>query len=1025
MRYFRSIYFPDKTAHRVSCPSVFHPRVFHIRVSHIRVSYIRVPHIRVIHIRVSHIRVPARGTPTIHDATARAASDGAGTVAATYIVGPPLAGGLRAAGLRATVGLRAAGLRATVGLRAAGLWAVAGLRAAGLRAAGLGDGWKKLLLSLLLLTALLLFFPARAFAASQSTYVKGVTGSEPTLQLQVNLDGTTKVGYWIPVQVQVSSEGASFRGTLSVQVYSSPPGFGARITDVSPWSFEEPVMLARGTQQQIDLSVPYALSPTLPRGIIATLRDQHGKTVTSQTSPVFTLKPGDLFLGLFSDEQTGFDPLNAVSLPNQFDSPTLTALDAGSMPTGAAVLQNFDVLILDDFDSSTLSARQLLALQTWVNQGGILIEVGGADWQRTLGHLPPALLPVVVSGSATLPASTPLLPVGSEDAPQSGQKPLPSTLRTAIPISTATLRSGTAAFESETILSSGGNPLIVQARAGQGIIYYLAFDPASGPFPGWPSTGTLWRDLLFRALADRLLVSNTATMYPTGPAQWLTRGGVLQMLYPDTRLALWTIGLLLVTYLLILGPVCILLLRNKKYARWGWRVALASVVVFSLLSYGLASYERGTSLVDNSISLIQVNAGGSSAHITTYMGVFVPAGGDYRVQIPGGNTLAQPVADLLSTPDPFLSDSEPPSVITPTTQGAGDTTIALLQRGPWTFQPMVAEQDRQLPGSISASLALRNNTLVGTLRNTLPASLSDVYILLPHGFLSLGSLSAGSVLQVNATVQGGGSGPLADQIAASNGLSTPYFPYSQGGQPQGDFQRHMALLTALSGAGFSLPSCPVPCSTRAFISKQMVVAPNVIQPGTQPTNGSDPLLATGTTATLIAWASMPLDGQDHVSINGSSPQGFHDNFIEMPLNITFATPARIPPDYLSGQLIGAQGSDVQAVLPSVYSATTGNLTFEFALPATTAATNGLVITVPNRLNSATKQLSNANNVQASLYNWQSGTWDTIPSASQDTFAVSNPAAYIDPGGRVLLRVSRASASGAALILARPSLRAAG
>src|SRR5579885_3300949 len=264
MRYFRSIYFPDKTAHWVSCPSVFHPRVSHIRVFHIRVPHIRVFHIRVFHIRVFkirvphirvfHIRVPARGTPTIHDATARAASDGAGTVAATYIVGPPLAGGLRA----------------TVGLRAAGL----------------GDGWKKLLLSLLLLTALLLFFPARAFAASQSTYVKGVTGSEPTLQLQVNLDGTTKVGYWIPVQVQVSSEGASFRGTLSVQVYSSPPGFGARITDVSSWSFEEPVTLAQGAQQQIRLSVPYALSPTLPRGIIATLRDQHGKTVTSQTSPV-------------------------------------------------------------------------------------------------------------------------------------------------------------------------------------------------------------------------------------------------------------------------------------------------------------------------------------------------------------------------------------------------------------------------------------------------------------------------------------------------------------------------------------------------------------------------------------------------------------------------------------------------------------------------------------------------------------------------------------------------------------------
>lgn len=877
-------------------------------------------------------------------------------------------------------------------------------------------------LPLLLLTMLFLLFPAQAFAAIQDTHGQGMTGSGPTLQLQVNLDGTTKVGYWIPVQAQLSNDGVSFHGTLSVQVYSGPPGFGARITDVSSSSFALPVTLAHGAQQQVNLSVPFALSPALPRGIIATLRDQQGKTVTSQTSPVFTLKPGDLFFGLLSDEQTGFDPLNAVSLPNQFDSLTLTALDASSMPTAVTVLQNFDVLILDDFQSSTLSAAQLLALQTWVNQGGILIEIGGANWQRTLGLLPPALLPVVVNGSATLPAGTRLLPVGADDTQQGGQK-LSTTLQTAIPISSATLRTGTTAFDSETILSANGNPLMVQARAGQGSIYYLAYDPASGPFPGWPSTGTLWRDLLFRALADRLLIPNTATLYPTGPAQLLTRGGVLQMLYPDARLALWTIGLLLVTYLLILGPVCILLLRNKKYRHWGWRVALGSVVVFSLLSYGLASYERGTSLVDNSISIVQLNAGGSSAHITTYMGVFVPGAGDYRVQIPG-KALAQPVANLLSTSAPFLSDSDPPSVITPATQGIAATTITLLQREPWTFQPIVAEQDRQLPGTLSASLTLRNNTLVGTLRNTLPTSLSDVYILLPHGFVSLGNLSAASASQVNAALQGGSSSLLANQLAASNGLSTPFFPYSQGGQPQGDFQRHMALLSALSGADFSLLSCPAPCNPKAFIGKQTVVTPNVIAPATQPTNGSDPLLATGTPATLIAWASTPLDGQDQVSINGDSPQGFHDNFIEMPLNISFATPSRIPPDYLTGQLIDAQGNDVQAVLPSVYSATTGNLTFEFALPTGIHATgNSLVLTVPNRLNSST--LSNANTVQASLYNWQSGTWDTLPSASQNTFVVTNAAAYIDPGGRILLRVSRQSTSTAALILARPSLRLGG
>ena len=865
----------------------------------------------------------------------------------------------------------------------------------------------------LLLIGFLLLLVGQSSVAFAST---GLTGSEPTLNLQIDLDGTTKVGYWLPVQAQLGNAGASFRGTLVVRTYSGPPRSAGRITALSSWSFEEPVSLPHGAQQQINLSVPYTLSPSDPQGVVAMLLDQRGKTIATQTQTVFTLKPGDLFVGILSDQQSGFDPLSIVSLPNQFDSLTLTNLDASTMPTSAAVLQNFDVLILDDFNTSTLSASQRIALQTWINDGGVLIDVGGPDWQRTLGTLPPALLPVTVDGSSTLPAGTPLIPVGSDDAQASGQKPAPTALQTSIPISTATLRSGqNATFDRESILSSGDTPLIVQAREGQGVIYYLAFDPAREPFSGWQSTSTLWHDLFFRALADRLLISNAAPTYATGPAQLLARGGIMQMLYPDARLALWTIGLLLACYLLVLGPVCYLLMRRNKRSNWGWRVMLGSIVVFSLLSYGLASYERGTSLVNNSISIIQLNQGSSSAHITTYMGVFVPNAGDYRVQIPG-NVLAQPVSNLLTSSRAFLANNDPPTIITPQSQ---DTTITLSQNEPWTFQPIVAEQDRQLAGGITANLALRNNALVGTISNTLKTSLSDVYVLLPLGFIAIGSLPAGATQQINIPVQSAASSnTLADAIAKSGGLSASYFPYAQGGQPQSDFQRHIALLSALSGIGFDVLPCAGMCS-HPLINKQVLVTPQGAPSGTLPQSGNDPLLATGTTATLIGWADTPLDGQDAVSINGSSPQGFHDNLIEMPLDITLATPSRIPPDYLPGQLIDAQGSDVQTVQPSVYTTATGNLTFEFTLPNDSPSPAGLTITIPNRLSSTL--LSNTNNAQASLYNWRSATWDALSPASQNTFTVANAAAYIDPGGRILVRVANQGASSAKLVLARPSL----
>ena len=77
------------------------------------------------------------------------------------------------------------------------------------------------------------------------------------------------------------------------------------------------------------------------------------------------------------------------------------------MPDMAEVLDNFDVIVLDNFNISTLNHAQLNALQTWINRGGSFIVIGGSDWQRTLGSLPPQLLPVNVQGTGYAATSNP------------------------------------------------------------------------------------------------------------------------------------------------------------------------------------------------------------------------------------------------------------------------------------------------------------------------------------------------------------------------------------------------------------------------------------------------------------------------------------------------------------------------------------------------------------------------------------------------------------------------------------------
>jgi hypothetical protein len=779
--------------------------------------------------------------------------------------------------------------------------------------------------------------------------------------------------------------------------------------------------LPHGAQKQVSIYVPFYESPSVPRGIIVTLSDNKGKVIATQTAAPFTLDPGSLLIGVLSDETAqgaGFSPLSAASLPDPTRSIEIAGLDANTLPDIAEVLGNFDVIVLDDFNTNALNARQLAALQTWINQGGSLIEIGGSQWQRTLSVLPPQLLPVVINGATTLPAGTELLTAGGPTIAEIGQQPAPGTLKKSITISAATLPGRDDARQKafsnlETVLASGNTPLIVQAHQGQGIICYLAFDPTSEPLVNWPGTIALWKGLLLRALGDQALIPDTIPRYNNGPGQTILRGGVWQILQPSTIFPVWELVCLLLGYIILIGPVRLLIVKKLKRPTWIWRIILGGVVVFSLLTYGLAYYQKGTTV--NSISIIQLNQGGQLAHMTTFYSVLIPNRGDFQLQIPA-RSLVQPITDASFQSDNRLSSSDyHPSF----TVGRDETSVFLPDAGSWALHPLVSEGDQKLQGGLSSHLALRNGSLVGTVTNTLDTSLSDVYILMPHNFAYIGSLPAGQTQQVNVSVHSStpnSSSTLADQIAGNSHLPVPYFPYAGGSQPRNDFQRHLAILSALSGEGYSYTNCNGPCSTHAIISEHLITTPPYGLK-VSPMDGSDTLLIAGAPATLIGWANQAVDATNDVTINGASPGGTHYNLIQVPLNIDFAGP--LPPGLISGQVVNTQGNEVQIIAPNVYSMNTGKITFEFRLPNMDALQiNSITIREPFIGQLAVSMGSN--HVQVRLYNWNTSSWDTI-ALNDNAFTTTNFRAYTSLNGNVLLQVVNQNASPGALLFVKPSL----
>jgi hypothetical protein len=845
-----------------------------------------------------------------------------------------------------------------------------------------------------------------------------------TLNVTIGFDPTTynmyRIGKWTPIHVTIVNHASAFKGMLAVnaEAGSQDP---SNVSYRSPWKFERAISLPGHSQQAITLYVPFYYDDSLTPGVAVNVLNTLGKVVARQSvSSQFEIRPGDLLIGVLSDQYSQVTSFDVSDLPDQTPV-TVVHLDAHTLPTTTATLDNFDILIIDDFASKQLHADQKLALETWINRGGILIESGGAQWQRTIGSLPASVVPIAVAGSATLPGGTQLLAASDPIVQVSDQEVLTTPITAPIAINIVNPRTSNSFSPAQIAMTTNSLPLYVQAQEGQGVIGYVAIDLLDANLNNWEGLYGLWRNVLTYALGDQTLISGTIESYPEGPGDLLTHAGLLNMIEPSTPPGPFIILTLLMLYAIILGPVRFLVSRRSKHPHlWSWRIFTASVVICSLFAYTLAIYQRNASITDNSISLLQINQGGNSAYATTYAGIFVPTEGNFSLNTPGEN-LVQPIANQFQVNNnAILSKGNQAANIA---IRSDKTTLDLPGLPSWTLHYTATEQDLQFHGSLTTNLSINQNKITGTISNTLDTGLSDLYLLMPNMFVPIGHIAAGETLQINTRIYGTSpqSGKtLADQIAEYNELPVGYFPYTNHSQPQTEQQRHVALLSALEGAGLTFQPCQGSCKTYGISNKGTMFITGGRVPNPSMTT-YEPLLLNNTPATLIGWTDQALTS--NVTINGWQPIGHQESFFQMPVNLNFANATSIPPNLLQGQVVDLESYDAELTLTGIYTMSEGNITFALTMPDVNhPLTRGVTINEPdlwaNPFGPGTPV--NTSHLHAQLYNWLTATWDTV-TFQQDAFTTRNTEAYVGPGGRILLQLSNQDETLGTLYFGTPSL----
>ncbi|HEY8885263.1 MAG TPA: hypothetical protein VIO35_08130, partial [Chloroflexota bacterium] len=216
-----------------------------------------------------------------------------------------------------------------------------------------------------------------------------------SISVKVGYSGFVKAQQWMPVTINLSNQGQDVSGTLEV---TAATGGGQNGQPFESVIYQTPVSLPAGATKNLRT---YLVEDQVPSTVSVRLV-ANGRVLASADSPAS--QPATQLIGVLSDQNTALDGFSAIH-PGSIAANVvhLTLEDVGD---SAILLRAFDLLVIDDFATDTLTAAQRSAITDYVQNGGDLLLGTGASWRKTLAGVSSDILPMQIGGTTTLsPAS--------------------------------------------------------------------------------------------------------------------------------------------------------------------------------------------------------------------------------------------------------------------------------------------------------------------------------------------------------------------------------------------------------------------------------------------------------------------------------------------------------------------------------------------------------------------------------------------------------------------------------------------
>jgi len=614
------------------------------------------------------------------------------------------------------------------------------------------------------------------------------------LQFDVFLgyDGIVPEASWFPIVCEVKNDGPPFKGVIEV----SMPNYGEEQSRLLP------VELPTGTLKRFVIPV-FSTTRNYTAWNVRLL-DERRRVRAEQPNirPNKQVAADVPVLGALSRSAAGAPVIRQLPTQQYQQAelqPVTARLQPQVFPDNPLVLEGLRAIYLSSERAPQLRDTQVAAIMGWLNEGGHLIvgvdqltDVNGTPWLKNL--LPVELndlQPVkqhpglqewlrgtpLPSSLATAKSATAQLPGNVRYGVRQGKRVVITNappIRAPQPAPVGAPQGATGgnpydepadpAFEGMEMPVAGGKildgtidagtpetPLMVSAMRGRGCVTVLLFSPEREPFHSWKNQPSFWARML-----------DVPAEWYGGPKQNNRFGGLSSdavfgaMI--DSRqvhkLPVEWLLLLLVVYLIVIGPLDQYWLKRIGRPMLTWITFPCYVIFFSLLIYFIGYKLRAGESEWNELHLVDVLPNGDHAELRgrTYASVYSPSNQRYNLESRQKfSTLRGEFAGMMMGGQ----SSERATVVQ-----NGDSFKAEVLIPVWTCQVFVNDWWQSAPMPLTTTLVSTTNGWSLTVDNQTGKPLSDTHLVVHNHLVRIGDFKAGERRTVE--VAKGEGRPLRD-----------------------------------------------------------------------------------------------------------------------------------------------------------------------------------------------------------------------------------------------------------------------